>query len=30
MAVGYADPEDVINTWQPPRTDLDDYTTFID
>jgi nitroreductase len=30
MAVGYADPDDVINTFQPPRIELDDYATFLD
>jgi nitroreductase len=30
MAVGYADPADVINTWQPPRIDLDGFTVFLD
>ena len=30
MAVGYADPDDVINTFQPPRIEVDDYATFLD
>ena len=30
MAMGYADPDDVINTFQPPRIDVDDYATFLD
>ncbi len=30
MAMGYADPEDVVNTFQPPRIDVDDYATFLD
>jgi len=30
MAMGYADPGDVINTWQPPRIEVDDYAVFLD
>ena len=30
MAMGYADPDDVINTFQPPRIDVDDYAVFLD
>jgi nitroreductase len=30
MAMGYADPEDVINTFQPPRLGVDDYAVFFD
>jgi nitroreductase len=30
MAMGYADPENVINTFQPPRIELDDYAVFMD
>ena len=30
MAMGYADPEDVVNTFQPPRIELDDYAIFLD
>ena len=30
MAMGYADPGDVINTFQPPRIDVDDYAVFLD
>jgi len=30
MAMGYADPEAVINTFQPPRIELDEYATFLD
>jgi nitroreductase len=29
MAMGYADPEAIINTFQPPRIELDDYATFL-
>ena len=30
MAMGYADPDDVVNTFQPPRIDVDDYAVFLD
>ncbi|MBI4192009.1 MAG: nitroreductase [Betaproteobacteria bacterium] len=30
MALGYADPEAVINTFQPPRIDLQEYAVFLD
>ena len=30
MAMGYADPEPVINTFQPPRIDPDEYAIFLD
>ena len=30
MAMGYADPEDIVNTFQPPRIEVDDYATFLD
>jgi nitroreductase len=30
MAMGYADPADIVNTFQPPRIDLDDYAVFLD
>ena len=30
MAMGYADPDATINTFQPPRIDVDDYATFLD
>jgi nitroreductase len=30
MAMGYADPEAAINTFQPPRIELDEYATFLD
>ncbi len=30
MAMGYADPDATINTFQPPRIGLDDYATFLD
>ena len=30
MAMGYADPEDIVNTFQPPRIDVDDYAVFLD
>lgn len=30
MAMGYADPDDIVNTFQPPRIDLDDYAVFLD
>lgn len=30
MALGYADPDAVVNTFQPPRIDLDEYATFRD
>lgn len=28
MAMGYADPEAIVNTFQPPRIGLDDYAVF--
>jgi len=28
--MGYADPEAVINTFQPPRIEVDEYATFLD
>ena len=30
MAMGYADPDAVINTFQPPRIALEDYAMFLD
>jgi nitroreductase len=30
MAMGYADPDAVVNTFQPPRIELDDYAVFLD
>jgi nitroreductase len=30
MAMGYADPGAVINTFQPPRIEVDDYAVFLD
>jgi nitroreductase len=30
MALGYADPGALINTYQPPRIGVDDYTVFLD
>jgi nitroreductase len=30
MAMGYADREDIINTFQPPRIAVDDYAVFLD
>ena len=30
MAMGYADPDEVINTFQPARIGLDDYATFLE
>ncbi|HYC45312.1 MAG TPA: nitroreductase [Burkholderiales bacterium] len=30
MAMGYADPADVVNTFQPQRIELDDYATFLE
>ena len=30
MAMGYADPGDVINTFQPPRIEVDEYAVFLD
>ena len=30
MAMGYADPGDVINTFQPPRIEVDDYAVFLE
>jgi nitroreductase len=29
MAMGYADPDAIINTFQPPRIGVDDYATFL-
>ena len=30
MALGYADPEALINTYQPPRIGVEEYTVFLD
>jgi nitroreductase len=30
MAMGYADPDDVINTFQPPRIEVDEYAVFLE
>ncbi|HET7598309.1 MAG TPA: nitroreductase [Burkholderiales bacterium] len=30
MALGYADPEAIVNTFQPPRIGLDEYAVFAD
>jgi len=30
MAMGYADPEAIINTFQPPRIELEEYAVFLD
>lgn len=30
MAMGYADPDALINTFQPPRIEIDDYAAFLD
>lgn len=30
MAMGYADPEAIINTFQPPRIEPDEYAVFLD
>jgi nitroreductase len=30
MAMGYADPDDVVNTFQPPRIEVDEYAAFLD
>ena len=30
MALGYADPDAVVNTFQPPRIDLEEYAVFLD
>jgi nitroreductase len=30
MALGYADPDAVINTFQPPRIALEEYAVFLD
>lgn len=30
MALGYADPDAVVNTFQPPRIALEEYATFLD
>jgi nitroreductase len=30
MAMGYADPDAVVNTFQPPRIAMDEYATFYD
>ena len=30
MAMGYADPDAVVNTFQPPRIELDEYAVFLD
>jgi len=30
MAMGYADPGDIVNTFQPPRIELEDFAVFLD
>jgi nitroreductase len=30
MAMGYADPDAIINTFQPPRIGVDDYAVFLE
>jgi hypothetical protein len=30
MALGYADPNEIVNTFQPPRIEVDDYAVFLD
>jgi len=30
MALGFADADAVVNTFQPPRIALDDYAVFVD
>jgi nitroreductase len=30
MAMGYADPQAIVNTFQPPRIELSDYAVFLD
>ncbi|HEY0339033.1 MAG TPA: nitroreductase family protein, partial [Burkholderiales bacterium] len=30
MALGYADPQAIVNTFQPPRIKLSDYAVFLD
>jgi len=30
MAMGYADGDAVVNTFQPPRIELGEYATFLD
>lgn len=30
MAMGYADPDAIINTFQPPRIAIDEYAVFLD
>jgi nitroreductase len=30
MALGYADPNALINTFQPPRIEVDEYAVFLD
>ena len=30
MAMGYADPDAVVNTFQPPRIELEEYAVFLD
>ncbi len=30
MAMGYADPDAIVNTFQPPRIDVDEYAVFLD
>jgi len=30
MAMGYADPDDIINTFQPPRIGVEDFAVFLD
>ncbi len=29
MAMGYADPDDIINTFQPPRIEVDEFAVFL-
>jgi nitroreductase len=29
MAMGYADPAEIVNTFQPPRIEVDDYAVFL-
>jgi nitroreductase len=30
MAMGYANPDAIVNTFQPPRIELDEYAVFLD
>jgi hypothetical protein len=30
MAMGYADPDAIINTFQPERIEVDEYAVFLD